>query len=56
MDKGTSVQTGLPGFGKEEAQVKMFEECNTATGQEGYKIPITEKPKELPRNLYKNLT
>ena len=40
MEKYTSVQVGLKGFGKEEAQSKMFEECNTAIGQGGYKLPL----------------
>lgn len=35
MQQGTSVQTGLTGLGKENAQVKAFEESNTATGQGG---------------------
>ena len=46
---GTSVQTGLPGI-EQPAQVKMFEECNTATGQGG------SRPGLLDTNGYHRTT
>lgn len=54
MAAGTSVQTGLSGFGKETAQVKMLEESNTAAGQGGTKpglIEVKESYKPLPGQL-----
>ena len=50
MAPSTSVQTGLSGFGKESAQVKMFEESNTATGQGGVKQSLVDvsQPENKP--------
>lgn len=42
MKQGTSVQTGLQGLGKENAQVKAFEESNTAAGAGGSKPGLVD--------------
>jgi hypothetical protein len=59
MATGTSVQTGLAGFGKESAQVSMMAEFGTAPGQGGKKetlidteaIKAKEEAKPLPGQI-----
>lgn len=42
MAPSTSVQTGLPGIGRETAQARMLEESNVAAGQGGTKARLVD--------------
>jgi hypothetical protein len=55
MVSGSSVQTGLSGFGKESAQVAMFGESNTAAGQGGKKETLVDVEKEKAKEAAKPL-
>lgn len=55
MATGTSVQTGLSGFGKESAQGSMMAEFGTAPGQGGKKETLIDIEKEKAKEEAKPL-